>query len=227
MNGAASPLTRHHGKPLPRSWTRRALVLGALLIFELAHVSFVRVAAGADTIDAVWKPHRVVFVYRGHTTKYTCGGLKRKLAAILKSLGAHDSVVFERTDCVPGEGIRLYVRFMSPVEATDANVRALTTYTSEELLAARVRGTRLPTAEDLVRFPAVWQQVSFARDRRLRMTPSDCELVESIRRQILPRLTASVTSNRLICMPGTLGISPPRLVVNTLVAADLGAGGLK
>lgn len=218
MNGSRASSKRSQGKTLERNRTKRWLVAGVLSM----QVLFVGAARSAETatIEAVWKPQRVTFVYRGHTTVYSCGGLKRKLETVLLALGAHEKVVFERSECVPGHGARLYVTFKSPIEATEENVRALTTYTSEEQLAARVTGTTLPAAEDLVRFPAVWSQVSFARDRRLRLTPGDCELVESIRRQLLPRLSAHVTTNRVFCAPGTVDIGPPKLVVSALTAAD-------
>jgi hypothetical protein len=192
-----------------------------MLIADL--VLYAVLAAGiaeADTVEAVWKPQRVVFVYNGQTTIYTCKGLERKLETVLRALGAHESVEFERSECVQGQGARLYVAFKSPIEATEANVRDLTTYSTEEQLAARLNGTVLPSAEDLVRFPAVWSEVSFARDRRMRMSAGDCELVESIRRQLVPRMSAQVTRDRLFCTPGSLGISPPKLVVSALTEVN-------
>jgi hypothetical protein len=41
--------------------------------------------------------------------------------------------------------------FESPLEATEENLRELTTYDSRKLLLARTRGVSLPTAQDLER----------------------------------------------------------------------------
>ena len=121
------------------------LIGGVTFVVEvwLAVVLSAGLARGAETeaIEAVWKPQRVVFVYNGYTTIYTCRGLERKLESVLRALGAHENVEFERSECVEGHGARIYVTFKSPIEATEANVRELTTYSTEEQLAARVTGT--------------------------------------------------------------------------------------
>ena len=192
----------------------RSLVSTALLL--------VAVAAGGEegTIQAVWKPQRATFVYVGHTTFYTCRALEQKIARVLEVIGAHEDIVVDRRDCSEDGAMRLYVEFKSPVEATAQNVQALTTYDAEAELVARVQGVRLPTAEDIPRFPAEWKEVAFVRERRLAMSAADCEFVEQVRRQLLPHLAVRIITDRIFCTPGTIGFAPPRLTVSTLVAAE-------
>jgi len=172
----------------------------------------------ADTIEAVWKPQRATFVYVGQTTFYTCVALEQKLTLVLRVIGAHEDIEFDRRDCRPGGSPRLHVRFKSPIEATDDNIRALTTYDAEEVLVAQLRTIELPTAADLERFPASWKEISFASDRRLRLSAADCEFVEHVRRQLVPHLSARVVTNRIFCTPGRHAVRAPRFVVSALVA---------
>jgi hypothetical protein len=169
-------------------------------------------------IEAVWKPQRATFVYVGQTTFYTCSALEQKLTLVLRVIGAHDDIVFDRRECNTHGSTRLHVVFKSPIEATPDNIQAITTYETEQSLIARVNGAQLPSAEDLERFPASWKQISFATDRKLRMSAGDCEFIEQVRRQLLPHVSARVITNRVFCTPGAHAVRAPRLVVSTLVA---------
>jgi hypothetical protein len=174
-------------------------------------------ASAAEPIEAVWKPQRITFVYSGHTTHYTCHTLEQKLKLVLKTLGAHEDMAIDRTSCSDFTGPRLHVEFRSPVAASIENIRLITTYDAEEVLAARLKNQTLPSAEDLPRFSAVYQEVSFARDRQLKMKAADCEFADHVRRQILPTVDAQVVTNRIFCTPGYPNITPPRLVVSVLL----------
>jgi hypothetical protein len=193
----------------------RGIVLGIGLLLS----TFTVVAETSDaSVEAVWKPQRATFVYAGHTTFYTCSALEQKLTLVLRVIGAHDDIEFDRRECKTHGTARLHVRFKSPIEATAENIRAITTYDGEQALTARLNGIHLPTAEDLERFPASWKEVSFAGDRRLRLSAADCEFVDHVRRQLLPHLAARVITNRIFCTPGAHAIRPPRFVISTLVA---------
>jgi hypothetical protein len=181
----------------------------------LSLVAFV--ASAAEPIEAVWKPQRVTFAYAGHTTHYTCYTLEQKLKLVLKTLGAHEDVTVDRTRCSDFSGAQLQLSFRSPVAATIENIRLITTYDAEEVLAARLNNHQLPSAEDLPRFFAVNQEVSFAHDRQLKMQAADCEFADHVRRQLLPTLGARVVTNGLFCTPGYPAISRPRLTVSVLL----------
>jgi hypothetical protein len=169
--------------------------------------------------EAVWKTQRIAFVYQGYSTFYSCSGLHRTLQRILVNVGARDGIRLQTYYCDDRSGAaRFELTIESPVEATPENVRELTTYDSRDELVATVRGERLPSAEDLPRFPAVWKTVSFARDRNMRLAPGDCELVQELRRQILPRMSVHVIRDNVRCSAfGT--IAPPQLTVSALVPA--------
>ena len=191
-------------------WASRILIVLGLCYAFGAHAE--------EPVEAVWKPQRATFAYFGHTTFYTCATLEQKLTLVLRVIGAHEDIEFDRRECRANGPTRLHVRFKSPIEATDENVRALTTYDAEEILVAQLRATELPTAADLERFPASWKEISFANDRRLRLSASDCEFVEHVRRQLMPHLEARVVANRIFCTPGRHAVRAPHFVVSALVA---------
>jgi hypothetical protein len=194
-------------------------VLAALAWLGTAHAAPGASAPDATT-EAVWKTEHITFVYSGYSTIYTCSGLHRKLERILVNVGARDGIQMQAYHCDDYSGAaRFELTIESPVEATPENVRELTTYDSREALIATVRGEQLASAEDLPRFPAVWKTVSFARDRNMRLSPGDCELVRELRRQILPRMSVHIINDRVRCSSGFGGIQPPQLTVSALVPA--------
>jgi hypothetical protein len=197
---------------------RFAIVVGLAALLSSA---FAAAETTSDAgVDAVWKPQRLAFEYRGYSTVYSCRSLKRKLHDILLSIGAREDLRVSGYACdEQGSVASFEISFHSPVEATPENVRALTSYDSQDELIARTRGETLPSAQDLPRFPAVWKTVSFARDRELKLQPGDCELMEAVRRQILPRLSVRIVADRIRCSSAFGNIGPPRLTVTALVPA--------
>ena len=138
---------------------------------------------------------------------------------ILQSLGARDSLRIRSLGCTDmvTHG-RMEITLESPVEATPENIEAITTYDSKQVLVARVRNEELVHTEDVHRFPATWKTVSMSRDRNLKLGPSDCELVEQLRRDVLPRMSIRVEHERLRCSAVFGNIGQPQLRVAALVA---------
>lgn len=172
----------------------------------------------ADTpIEAVWKVQRMNFAYRGYSTLYTCQSLQTKLEKILLVLGARGEIELHAYSCDDESGVASFqITLESPVEATPENVQQLTSHDANAVLLARMRGQRLATAEDLQRFPAVWKTISFVRDRRMKLTPADCELVQQLSRHILPRMSVQIVRDKVHCSPfGNIG--RPQLTVSALV----------
>ncbi len=174
-------------------------------------------ASQSGALDSVWKAQRITLSYRGSTTFYTCDLFERNVRLAMNVLGAHPHMLLDRSHCTSRE-IRLTVTFKSPIEADEKNLRELTTYSAQHELVARLNGVSLPSAADLQRFPAEWSEISFAGNPRLRLTASDCEFVDNLRRQLLPHIRVRVVSNRLFCSPGSLAIAGPKLRVVALVA---------
>ena len=189
----------------------------AAVLLLAAGVASAQAQPDPPVVEAVWKPQRMNFVYRGYSTLYSCRGLQEKLEKILTTVGARGGIQMRAYSCDDELAIaRFQIVLASPVEATPENVQELTTYDSQDELVARMRGEQLASAEDLQRFPAVWKTISFARSREMRLAPGDCELVEQLRRHILPRMSVQVVSDQVRCSPwGNIG--KPRLTVSALV----------
>lgn len=195
---------------LPVSGMCTALLLLGAALAPMAHCQSV-------AIDAVWKPQRITLLYRGSTTFYGCDLFERNVRLALSLLGAHADMHLDRSRCSASD-VRLTATFRSPIEATEQNLLALTAYSAEDEIVARLQSRSLPAPADLQTFPAEWSTVSFASNPRLRLTSSDCEFVDNLRRQLLPHMRVRVIGNRLFCSPGALAISGPRLKVVALVS---------
>ena len=170
-----------------------------LTVGELAERSGVRQAgcgggASQRVIEAIWRVQHLDFSYDSPRYQYTCNALKNKVRAILRSMGAHERVTIDAgfSGDLVVQQMRARISLAAPVEATVENVLAATTFDERDQLIARLRDKRLPTAADLERFPASWRRVSLSRDRRLHLAAGDCELLNSIRKQLLPKLSVNV-----------------------------------
>ncbi|HJY38131.1 MAG TPA: hypothetical protein VJ299_11715, partial [Steroidobacteraceae bacterium] len=129
-----------------------AWVAVLLLSASAAHAQSLDDEAAADpaVVEAVWKPQRINFVYRGYSTLYSCSGLQHKLKKILATVGARDHLELRAYSCDDAMSIaRFQIALASPVEATPENVQELSTYDARDELLPRVRGERLASAEDL------------------------------------------------------------------------------
>ena len=171
-------------------------------------------------VIAVWKAQQLNFEYRGYSTMYSCRSLEDKLQIILRSVGAREDVRLQSYVCDEQLGIaRFQISMQSPVIASEENIRELTTHDSKDELVDRVNGAQLAGAADLEPFPAVWKKVSFARDRDMRLERGDCELVQQLRRQILPRMSVQVVKDNISCSSAFGNVTAPRLTVSALVRA--------
>jgi hypothetical protein len=170
-------------------------------------------------VEAVWKVQSLNVAYSGYATVYSCDALLRKVSEILQTLGARDTLRIRSLGCTDmvSHG-RMEITLESPVEATPENIEALTTYDSKQELVARVRSEHLASAEDVQRFPATWKIVSMKGDRQLKIGPSDCELVEQLRRDVLPHMSIRFDYDRLRCSTVFGNVGQPQLRVAALVA---------
>lgn len=192
----------------------------ATVLVLAAGVANAQSPADDAVVQAVWKPQRMNFVYRGYSTLYSCRSLQQKLEKILTTIGARDGIELRAYSCDDELAIaRFQIALTSPVEATPENVQQLTTFDTHDELVARVRGERLASAEDLPRFPAQWKTISFARSRQMRLSPGDCELVLQLRQHILPRMAVQVVNDQVRCSDfGNIG--KPQLTVSALVPVE-------
>lgn len=200
---------RGGGRLIAIAWTAALLLAGS--------VAHAQSQPDAAVVEAVWKPQRINFAYRGYSTLYSCSGLQDKLEKILTTVGARGGIELRAYSCDDAQSIaRFEIVLTSPVEATTQNVEELTSYDARDQLVARVRGERLPGAEDLQRFPAVWKTISFARSREMKLAPGDCELVQQLSRNVLPRMSVQIVTDDVHCSAfGNIG--KPQLTVSALV----------
>jgi hypothetical protein len=184
-------------------------VVAAVIAFALAapaHADIIRLAVAPDDneIEAIWRVQQLQFDYYSPNTSYSCGALQKKIRTILQAVGVHESVVVEvRCDGhEPVSAVRVYISFAAPIEATEENILAATSFESHELLAARLRGIALPTSTDIERFAASWRRISLMR---LRLKSGDCDLLNGLRGQVFPKLRIR-TASGFNC-----SVSPTRL----------------
>lgn len=175
-------------------------------------------ASAEPAIDAIWSVHSVELTYKSLDVYYSCSGLQSKIAAIMRAIGAQRYVAVE-ADCLDGQFVNsAYARVIVvlPTEATEENVQAATNYDTRLQLVARLRQIRLPTANDIERFPATWRTVSLTRNRRLGLEPGDCDLLQGIYQQVFPHLPIRTNGRELRCAgPGSR--MRPQLEVTALM----------
>lgn len=175
--------------------------------------------AAPDYTPAIWKAQSVEFAYRGTATAYSCSTLQQRLEAILRSVGARDTLSVVMHRCTDQSDAYVQINLQSPVPATDEHVAAATRHDSRDALVARVRAESLVTAESIERFPAEWRTISMSRDKELRLDAGDCELVKQLRREVFPRMSIRIVHDNLRCSVAFPNLGQPQLSVAALVAA--------
>lgn len=174
--------------------------------------------AAPDYVTAVWRQQSLEFAYQG-ATAYSCSTLQQRLEAILRSVGARDGLSIVMQRCMDQAGAHVQITLESPVEATAANIAAVTRHMSTDALVAKVRNESLPTPENIERFPAAWKTVSMSRDRALKLDAGDCELVKQLRRDVFPRMAIRIVHDNLKCSAAFGNLGQPQLSIAALVAA--------
>jgi hypothetical protein len=189
----------------------------AMLALSMASVAIAeRTDELEDRVEAVWLAQRLTFQYHSEGRMYRCDVLEYKITRILAQFGARDRIVVHGVACRDFAGVvQLEVLMESPVIATEENIRAITDYDSEDELIARLNGVTLPSAENIERFPAVWESITLLRAPKIHLEAGDCALVQQLRRQILPKMSVQIVKDieRVDCTQAS-----PRLTVRALVA---------
>jgi hypothetical protein len=172
-----------------------------------------------EPVQAIWKNQEFAFFFQSQTTFYSCSTLEAKLERILKALGVPKPYVKVRSvDCQSGpvRMPRVIVNITAPVEATPEAIAERDKGKSKRELAARVRGEK-EDPEALAPFPAQWKVVSLSRGA-VDLEPGDCELIDELRRKVLPKLAIRIVKDSTHCTPQQLTIGQPQLEVRALVA---------
>jgi hypothetical protein len=172
-----------------------------------------------EPVQAIWKDQEFAFYFQSQTTFYSCSTLEAKLKRILEALGARAWVRVRAVDCQSGpvRMPRVSVKMSAPVEATPQAIAEREKGRSKRELAARVRGEK-QDPEALAPFPAQWKRVSLSRGGKLDLEPGDCELIDELRRKVLPKLAVRIVKDNTHCTPRQLTLGQPQLELESLVA---------
>lgn len=202
------------------------LALGALVALGMhdtpAAADATQTALAAPPVNAVWVEQERSFTYFGHTTYYSCYGLRDKVSYVLRQLGARPGYSV-RVSCVEsgGSGVesmpRVRVKAAFAAEATPAVLEKLAAGAAKRELIARVQGKDAQSDAATAQFPARWQRTEFKGWRDRRIDDGDCELLEQLLDQVLVPMGARVApDSRLSCARGQLPLGAVRLQVETL-----------
>ncbi|HUN74581.1 MAG TPA: hypothetical protein VMU40_08705 [Steroidobacteraceae bacterium] len=181
----------------------QSLIRAAALALSGALCSFG--AAAAQAQPAHWVHKKLYFVYVGFTTRYSCEGLADDVRAILLQLGARRSDLnVHQVGCTSALGSP------DPYPAVGGTFSVL-----EPLLVARGpasegSGPGSPVA-------AHWQRVRIKLDGNGIDTTAQCELIEQVRRKILPLFPAREVEFAADCVPYQIRLDAVRLAAQVLV----------
>lgn len=133
--------------------------------------------AGPASVQAVWVPHQVRFVYQAVTAFYSCDALRDEIERLLTKLGARDLTV--RADpCLRPGGV-------DPYPGVEVTMRVLVPAGSSVDAASHVA--------------AHWHKVALASGAGESNAGGRCELVEQFRRVLLPLFQARHIDMRAHC----------------------------
>jgi hypothetical protein len=177
-----------------------------LLASPLFFASAATVAAPADTsatpavasAPAKWAPRKLRFTYLGFTAKYSCDGLQDQMKRILQQLGAGDDLVVKRSGCTrldgpePSPGVYATFSVLESAEKDDHGSG------QSQNLAAR------------------WETVTLDSDTTNRSNSGDCELIEQVKKEVLPLFTTRNLSYSSSCFPHDVSLTGTRLSVEVL-----------
>ncbi|HKS57883.1 MAG TPA: hypothetical protein VJS12_21475 [Steroidobacteraceae bacterium] len=196
----------------------RARLAGACILTAglLSATAFAGSPDAAKSVQAVWKPVEIKYSYVGFTTAYNCDSFEQKVRSILLRLGAPEQTRVQANGCIdvnrPSRNFFVTINSAAVIPASEAK-EPPDKATRE--LAERLTGKKDPLKTDP--FPAQWKTVELARDRRLDLQPGDCELMEGLSKDVLPKLSIKIISDRVLCTPNNLSITTPELTVSALV----------
>ncbi len=149
-------------------------------------------AATAET--AVWTAKKFHFVYMGFTTKYSCDGLRDKVKEILLTLGARkNDLVVSPSGCSHLTG---------PEPFPGVNVKMSVLEPAKDSTASTV--------------PAHWKLVEVKSDADPLSRSAQCELVEQLKKSVLPQFSTRTVEFSSVCPPHQLTLSGATLKAEVL-----------
>jgi hypothetical protein len=177
-------------------------------------------AAGGEPVMAVWVEKTVDFPYKGLTAYYSCDGIRLKVSAILKMIGAREGFKVDVRMCPnyprPENMPWVYITAAMPQPATPELLAELAKPDAKQELVARVKGQGSPVAEATAQFPARWEQVRIVGKPIGPVQAGDCELIDEMARMVFVQLGARIVENTTACVPKQVNPGSVRLTLEVL-----------
>lgn len=151
--------------------------------------------AAGQSVQAQWQQQELHFSFMGLKTAYSCDSLEDRLEQLLQELGARPDVKVRATGCAPKQisgMITAHINVNMPVDAGAAG--------SGPSFAAQRKTVTLAAHSD-----------------GRRVGSGDCELLEQVRRQVLPALKLQVVKDELRCFPGAESLGDRTMEIAVLV----------
>jgi hypothetical protein len=185
------------------------------------------VADEASTVMAVWVQKEVDFPYKGLTSYYTCDGIRDKVRAILKYVGARPGFKVTVRSCVNDfSGSRnlggvetmpwVYITAALPQPVTPELLAELAKPDPKAELIARATGKPSVKAEATAQFPAQWRRVQFLGKPTGPVQLGDCELMDEMAAVAFAQLGARVVEDLTSCVPRQVNPGSIRLTLEVL-----------
>lgn len=186
-----------------RERARSALLRSAVGTAMLLCVGQAQLAV-ADVSGAepgVWTAKKVELLYKGITSRYTCDGLRDRLRKVVLELGARE-VRVRVWGCIKAHaperspGVSIWMSVLQPARG----------------------GTKQPV-------PAHWENVDLLARRDVVDASADCELIQQIKREILPLFASRNVVYAATCqgrglLVGATGLSADVLVPDAGTRTD-------
>jgi hypothetical protein len=185
----------HGGRFDMRTFTTKLLIAIAVA------GSLASQALAVESTRAVWQVQEISMPYFGFTTHYSCDGLHDKMREILKQLGVRQDFLVSISGCTelngPVRSPTVNIVFANAVPATDEVTKAFAADPKRgELLARLQRRSKTPFSDEP--FDATLAAVTLrAKDRGNASAVGDCELLEQVRRDVLPKLGAKILKDEV------------------------------
>jgi len=206
------------------STTRRVspfLLAATFALSAFANADDPPVGSQSEPVQAIWKAQELTFYFQSFTTFYSCSSLEAKVKRLLVAVGANKEMKIRTRGCTMNHEIAkmpyVEITLLSPAEATPEELAELQKSRSHRELVARVRGDSKQAEIAETQFPAHWKRVSLSRGK-LNLEPGDCELVEQLKKKVLPKLAVRMVDDGVECVPNQTSLTQPRLVVDVLAA---------
>lgn len=135
-------------------------------------------AEASEVVNAGWQSHELTMHYSSFETWYNCDSFENKLEQILRQLGARDDVKVRTSGCYGNDQVG-------------------------NMLTSRIT-VAMPLAGDSSgeSFTAGYRTVTLRADQGSTAGLGDCELLEQVQRQLLPKLKLQRSGAEVRCTPG-------------------------